>query len=693
MNEENRIEQAAMPCTDNAEKTTDTACPAKNSRPVDEGASKDAGAFEEKEVGKGAENPPRTADNPREKSAFQQAFATPYVSPYVKKAKKIAFSKPEHRAAILCFLLGLLFARYAFWLPNGYFTTLTFWAIIAGFWYFLRSNGQSFSRRDKACAAILTVFSTAFSITDNGVIKFCNILFLIVLGAYWVFSVCEKRSRLEEGAAGDIADALLLRPFSCFTLAPGAALRQPDGKEDTGKAKYLLAGLIAAIPVTAVASALLISADEGVERLLNDFFENFSINWFNGIGQLFIGVLVGCFLFGMLYANLHHKNEDGYSSVRRAEKQQRRRFIPNLVGYIAVTPALGLYLLFFASQTNYFLSAFSGRLPQGMGYAEYARRGFFELFVLAAMNLLLLFLLNRCTVNGRRTRALTVYNLLLCVSTLLMIAIALSKMGMYISRFGLTRLRLYTSWTMVVMAAAFLLILIRQFAKKLNVIRILGGIFLGMFALLCFSQSDYWIARFNVAMYESGRHEELDLNYLVYSLSDDALGFVLKNCDLDEALYEGAHVDIVQQRIREMESRDLRFRWYNLASMSANRAVSEVQKNFFTLRLAVNTSQPVYGVQYEYLKNGKPLGSGGVSSADGDRIKRGEVLDICFSANHFSAENLQEEIEIRFWTLDENYEEQEIANTITVNPQAGEIITLSLTGIRPDSYQIEITEE
>ncbi len=86
------------------------------------------------------------------------------------------------------------------------------------------------------------------------------------------------------------------------------------------------------------------------------------------------------------------------------------------------------------SQLAYFFSAFSGMLPEGQGFtsAAYARRGFFELTAIAAVNILLLLLvllLAKRGPTGRISPGVKALSLFIGVFTLLLGATAFSQDG------------------------------------------------------------------------------------------------------------------------------------------------------------------------------------------------------------------------------------------------------------------------
>ena len=107
-----------------------------------------------------------------------------------------------------------------------------------------------------------------------------------------------------------------------------------------------------------------------------------------------------------------------------------------------------------------------------------------------------------------------ILSVLFSVVTLLLIAIALSKMALYIRSFGLTRLRVYATWLMVLMAGMFLAVLVRQFFRKGNLVLVFLLLFSVLFSGLCLSNPDAWIARYNTEIYLSGQTSIIDVEEL-----------------------------------------------------------------------------------------------------------------------------------------------------------------------------------
>ena len=217
-----------------------------------------------------------------------------------------------------------------------------------------------------------------------------------------------------------------------------------------------------------------------------------------------------------------------------------------MVLYTAVTPVLLLYVIFFFTQGSYFLSAFSGNLPEGYSYSEYARRGFFELCGVTIINLAIITFISFLSQKSGKNKpaALKFYTLTLSFSTIILIAVAISKMVMYISEYGLTRLRFYTMWFMILCALMFVLIIVKQFKFEMKFSAWFAGVFTVMFAVLCFSSPDYIIAKYNIEMYKAGYLDELDTDE-IYDMSADAVLYGVRSGELDvrKAYYVTVNLD------------------------------------------------------------------------------------------------------------------------------------------------------
>ncbi|MGN0621930.1 MAG: DUF4153 domain-containing protein [Porcipelethomonas sp.] len=436
----------------------------------------------------------------------------------------------EHILAAVIAFISFGFVQSAFSIPD-LITTILYCIFFTAIIVYFRKKGHALSGLCKKLAVILYAFSTVFFITDNNFIKILNILFLSVATGYFVYAVSHDKRESERFLPFTLIKALFEYPLSKFDVLFRITGDCASKSKFAVKIKMILLGLVFAVPLTLVVATLLMTADKGLEQMLNSVFRSiFSENIWIFFLRLIIAVPCACYLFGMIYSGAFQKGLSPCDDSRFEDSLSSAKCIHNVIFYTAVTPVCILYVLFFISQAGYFLSAFAGNLPEGYSYSTYARSGFFELLTVAVINLAVIVSINLFSRNSGKNKpgSLKAYSILLSVFTLILIATAASKMIMYISFYGLTRLRVYTTWFMILCAVVFVLIIIKQIRYDFRISHWVSCTFVIMFAVLCFSRPDALIAEYNIKMYSSGAIEELDTNKLL-SMSDDAVLTALKH--------------------------------------------------------------------------------------------------------------------------------------------------------------------
>lgn len=193
-------------------------------------------------------------------------------------------------------------------------------------------------------------------------------------------------------------------------------------------------GVVLAVPVLAVLGGLLASADAVFASILR-----VEVGGWDLVGH---GLLVIAGAWGML----------GLLRTASATAIGPRPRHDLRLGRTELTVLLGSVALLFAGFAAAQLVALSGGgrhvvETAGLTYAEYARSGFFQLLWVAGLTVVLLLGLRALvreddTEARRRFRRLA---LLVVALTLVIVVVALRRLGLYQEAFGLTMLRLYCS--------------------------------------------------------------------------------------------------------------------------------------------------------------------------------------------------------------------------------------------------------
>ncbi len=450
-----------------------------------------------------------------------------YEEKRVPSAKPVDFKRPDLGFAIAMSVCGFLYWNLIRFESLGAGVTIfaTILCIVSG--VYLQANGMRQTKESLLYLAVVALSAGNFFLFDNVEIKALNFLFLSLAFVYWVAASTGRRleGRLSAGIIGDGINQLLLVPFHNFNCGYlGLKNRSGSDKRSRGILHALL-GILIFLPVLMIVISLLMNADAAFEHLVSSIRISISADILDIIMQMLLGIPVACYLFGLVYGNLHNRHVEHITldSIERA--WATFRFLPGITVYSALTVLNGVYLVFFLSQTAYLFSAFGDQLPEAMTYAEYARRGFFELCTVAGINLGVIGAAHLLTNRGEGAqdppKALKVETLVLCVFTVLLMATALSKMALYINYYGLTQLRVYTTWFMLVLFIMFVIVILRQF-KRFNGTKIAAISFIVCFLFLCYANVDGFIAKYNIDRYLHGSLESVDVMALG-QLSDAAI--------------------------------------------------------------------------------------------------------------------------------------------------------------------------
>ena len=356
--------------------------------------------------------------------------------------------------------------------PGPALGAAVFTAVIWAFVLLFLGNRARWSLYSAGLAAgvgLLTVFCV---LTGSGGVRFVNFV-LIFCGSVLAFFSLSGRS-----AAG----------LSEARCVPEAVLK----------------GAAAALPVLVVVVLLFAAADE----VFAGYFTGLS-DWFSGpeittrlMRAFSILFLSFCFFSALYFA------ADG---PEPAEGTKKERPCGAPAAYLTALTLLALvHVAFCAVQFAYLFGGAEAASMQG-GWAAYARRGFYQLALVAAIDLgFVLF----CAVRGGRTAAEKALSLLICVLTLVILASAFWRMRLYILAYGLSLLRVMTLWAMAFILLSLVLAAVKVLRPGFKFWPWFAA--LGLYGWVLFNAAnvDARIADYNVDAYLGGRLPQVDIYYL-----------------------------------------------------------------------------------------------------------------------------------------------------------------------------------
>lgn len=337
-----------------------------------------------------------------------------------------------------------------------------------------------------------------------------QIFALMAVAAYWTLSASGRllSGRTSQWVFFDGCNALLAVPFGNFgcqarVLFTGSRAEtdaegtKEEKKKPGSSGGAVLLGVLLAVPALVIILPLLSSADAGFERLAGTLADYISEHLMATLLRFLFSIPVSFYLFGLIFGGVTGRKTGGFQKEKLQETGCQVRFLPDMAACTALGILCLVYMLFMGIQGNYLFSAFSGNLPEDFTYAEYARRGFFELCQIGLWNLVLLGLAGIFSRSEiRRHRGLSFVTVLLSTLTLLLLFTAMSKMVMYISVYGLTVNRILPMVFMIWMALVFLSVIARQ-KQEFPMVRLCVMAGAVLFCLLCLFPVEDWTAMYN----------------------------------------------------------------------------------------------------------------------------------------------------------------------------------------------------
>jgi hypothetical protein len=333
-----------------------------------------------------------------------------------------------------------------------------------------------------------------------------------------------------------------------------------------GQALAVSRGVLLAAPLLLLFGTLLVAADAIFERLVIDVF---GFDLAEVFSHLFLICLFTWITTGLLWAGLMARVPENFAIPR-----------PRVLslGIVEVGIVLGLldvmFLTFVVIQVRYLFGG-AGRVAAtaGLTYAEYARRGFFELVTVTALALPLLLIAhwllraeNRAHERLFKALAGIMVGLLFVV-----VASALQRMYLYQQEFGLTELRLYTTvfmaWISIVLIW-FVLTVLRGRRDRFAFGALVAG-FAAIFAINAMNP-DALIASTNIDRKEEGKR--FDAYYLT-TLSADAVPVLAESLPEigDTRLWTGYTVE--QVTVDRWGSKQSDWRTWNLGRSKARQSI------------------------------------------------------------------------------------------------------------------------
>ena len=348
----------------------------------------------------------------------------------------------------------------------------------------LKKLGAARLRRDGVWYAAAALLGLSVLWTANSFIQFVSMVGCCLVQCLWALNVFADIRDWHFGkAAGAVlrlAFRSMRRIFEPFRHAVGL-------KKTEGSARYVLLGLLIALPLAALVTSLLSGADAVFRGLVRRVFSPELPDFLRfGFKALLFAVGAGAAFYALLCAQTDAPEAEGQPEVGKA---------PAAVAVTFTAVLAGIYLLFCAIQIGVLFARSGALLPAGCTYARYAREGFFQLLLVSGINVLLVIVSQRRFGSGPALKTLL---FVISGCTYVMEVSSVWRLALYVSVYGLTFWRLLALWFLAVLGIVLAGAVRTVFRPDFRLFRFSLAVCLTAWLVFAFARPDTLAARYDL---------------------------------------------------------------------------------------------------------------------------------------------------------------------------------------------------
>ena len=413
---------------------------------------------------------------------------------------KHSLGNGHNLTVIFCvILLCIFFVDIIYRTPGGFGSTLLFWsAELLILRLFTKKKNNAF----KALLLSLPIFAisfsyTLFSDTKGYLIPYAVIITLILLQVVLLSGV-----ELNEVFSFESIVLLLKRvlgtPLLNLDFFFGTLkLDKEKGSRKTRNLFYGILGVAFAIPFILLLLSLFFKADpifkDGYEKVLKALKINITAE------RILVDILLGIFLSVFSGSALIYNYVETKSELPNTKQPKL-----NTVFGFAFTLVLNVVLAAFSFVQVKYLFFGGGNNPvlKKLGYAQYARQGFFELciasgivFTLAAIVIAL------CRREQKNPLYIRLSILFMSIFSGIIAISSLKRMLLYIGEYGLSIKRMNTIYGIFVILISLLWLFLKCIAGKFKALKVIGVSIIAVVTVFSFVNFDKTVSSYNTRKY------------------------------------------------------------------------------------------------------------------------------------------------------------------------------------------------
>ncbi len=333
----------------------------------------------------------------------------------------------------------------------------------------------------------------------------------------------------------------------------------------------VIKGVIMALPILVIFGVLFSQADLAFSQFLKGIVD---INISERTVQ-YTALLVLAFVASLSFLSYIFFHRPAQPEMRDEQPQVPMRSGKGIEVLVFLGLISTLFLVFIGFQVTYLFGGQANIVNAGFTYAEYARRGFFELLAVSILSLLVLLAAEKYAgVESKKDWRFLAPALILIAEVIVIMISAFKRLSLYIDAYGMTLLRFYVAAFILLLLVLFILIAVKFIKLKKEQFFTFATLLSGAAFLIAVNiiNPDAFVIRANVKQYE--QTGKVDVQYLEDLSADAASG----KAELYNKL-EGADKEILRAQLEKQKSfiQQNNNQWQS-ANMSRQRAEQILEK-------------------------------------------------------------------------------------------------------------------
>ncbi len=428
----------------------------------------------------------------------------------------------------------------------------------------LEKNKKVNYEKAKLLIIPITLLSSTYFIYNNEFFNNVNIFVIPILMLLMVINLVEKDLKIENFI--ERMSKLIFNPIAYFEQTMGKLaefIKIRLKMKNPSKKSNIFKGILITIPIVLLIIILLSSADEIFGKIFIDIFRNCMKLLENfEFGEILLRIVIAILVFLYLSCFFDNLVNRYKADEKKLEEQKNEEFENVAIKMILVTLNI-IYVVFCIIQIK---SLFMKTNIEN--YAQYARKGFFQLMIVSVINLIVILI---AKIN-KKNKFINVMCLFMIGCTFIILLSSAYRMRLYESAFGYTLLRLLVYIALFTETVLLIPTIIYVIDKPIKLLKVYFIISIVIYVCVNFANIDNIIARKNVDRYfATGK---IDLYYLINNTSTDAIGQIIRIRDSeveteDEKEIQNRVVSYISNVYSELKNEKVDFRNFNISKFTA----------------------------------------------------------------------------------------------------------------------------